>query len=104
MLMELSRALRYPHLQALYGLSDDQIYHYIQFLQEVCELVVVEQTLNVPIRDPKDIAMLQTAVAGKANIICTRDKDFSAPVTLKFCANVGIEICTDLELLRRTQV
>jgi len=98
MLVELAAVLRYPRLQALFGLTEDQIYHYVLFLQGVSETVVLDQPLPVPMRDPKDIAILQTALIGEADIICTLDSDFYAPETKNFCAALGIEICTDMEL------
>jgi hypothetical protein len=54
-------------------------------------------------RDPKDIAVLQTAVIGEVDIVCTRDSDFFDPETLVFCATAGIEVCTDLELSRKVR-
>jgi len=32
--------------------------------------------MNVPMRDRKDIVVLQTAITGEAEIICTLDTDF----------------------------
>ena len=98
---ELTEVLRSSRLQALYGLTDDDLYEYIRFLQNACEFVSVDRLLSVPIRDPKDIAVLQTAVTGGADIICTLDSDFSDPQTVSYCTNLGIEICNDLELMRR---
>jgi len=71
MLVELARVLRYPRLQALFGLSEEQVYNYVQFLQEVSQPVVPDYTLRVSVRDPKDIVVLQTAVSGGADVICT---------------------------------
>ncbi len=99
MLVELAGVLRYPRLQALYSLTEEQIYNYVQYLREVSVPVAVDRQLPVPIRDPKDIAVLQTAVIGEADIICTLDTDFYAPETQAYCATLGIQICTDSELL-----
>ncbi|MGA2598429.1 MAG: hypothetical protein ABSH09_15730 [Bryobacteraceae bacterium] len=52
MLVELARVLRYPRLQALFGLSEEQIYRYVQFLREVSLAVVPDWSLPVPMRDP----------------------------------------------------
>jgi len=49
-------------------------------------------------RDPKDVVVLQTAVAGEAEIICKRDSDFYNPATQVFCAALGI---TDVDLMNR---
>lgn len=99
MLVELAAALRYPRLQALYGMTEEQVNTYIQFLQGISEFVRVDPGLRVPIRDPKDIVVLQTAVSGDADVLCTLDRDFYASITLAFCAIMGIEVCSDLELL-----
>ncbi len=98
MLVELAGVLRYPRLQALYSLTEEQIYNYVQFLREVSVPVVVDRQLSVPIRDPKDVVVLQTAVLGEADIICTLDTDFYAPETQTYCSTLGIQICTDSEL------
>ncbi|HEX5432672.1 MAG TPA: putative toxin-antitoxin system toxin component, PIN family [Candidatus Angelobacter sp.] len=101
MLLELATVLRYPRLQALYNLSHEQIYNYILLLRDLCESVVIAQELHVPVRDPKDIAILQTAVIGEADVLCTLDSDFFAPETQAFCATVGLEVLTDTQLLER---
>ena len=38
-LMELVRVLRYPRMQALFGLTEEQIYEYVQFLKGICQIV-----------------------------------------------------------------
>lgn len=79
MLMELVSVFRYPRIQALYKLTDEQIYVYVQFLRDICRFVDLSSAPQVPIRDPKDISVLQTAVVGEADVICTLDRDFYAP-------------------------
>ena len=56
MLVDLAAVLRYPRLRAFYGLSEEQIYAYVQFLREASEAVILDVPLRVPMRDPKDIA------------------------------------------------
>jgi putative PIN family toxin of toxin-antitoxin system len=98
MLVELARVLRYPRIQALFGLTEEQIYEYVQYLTSASEIVPIDHSLFAPMRDPMDIAVLQTAIAGAADVICTRDSDFRDAETVAFCAAAGIEICTDREL------
>lgn len=100
MIVELARVLRYPQLQALFGLSEEQIYRYVQFLWAVSSIVEVEDVLSVPMRDPKDIVVLETAVIGEADVICTLDRDFYDVETLAFCSALGIRVCDDVELAR----
>jgi putative PIN family toxin of toxin-antitoxin system len=102
-LVEMARVLRYPRLRALFGLTDEQIYNYVQFLKDVGTVVESDDTLNVPIRDPKDAMVLQAAVSGEADVICTLDRDFYTAETRGFCATFGIDICDDVELAKRLQ-
>ena len=76
MLFDVARILRYPRMQTRRMLTEEQIYDYIQFLRQACEFVPVDRSIYVPMRDPKDVVVLQAAVAGGADIICTWDSDF----------------------------
>jgi putative PIN family toxin of toxin-antitoxin system len=98
-LVELARVLRYPRVQALFGLTEEQIYEYAQYLRSASEIVPIDRSLFVPMRDPMDIAVLQTAVAGAADVICTLDTDFRDAETVAYRAAAGIEIRTDRELI-----
>jgi putative PIN family toxin of toxin-antitoxin system len=92
MLVEMARVLGYPRVQQLFHLSQEQIYEYVQFLRNACEIVPVHHALNVPIRDPKDVMVLETAILGEADLICTLDSDFYSPETFGFCAAADIEV------------
>ncbi len=72
-LYELARDLRYPRLQAFYGLTEERTYDFVRYLHDVAEIVSLTPLLAMPIRDVNDIVVLQTAVIGEANIFCTRD-------------------------------
>ncbi len=100
-LIELGRVLRYPRVRALFGLSEAQIYEYVQFLKDICHIVTIEMNWNFPIRDASDTAILRTAVAGEADYICTLDNDFYTPEVEAFCGSVGIVVLGDLAMLQR---
>jgi putative PIN family toxin of toxin-antitoxin system len=100
-LAETSRVLRYPSMRARHGMSDNRIYDYVMFLQSVSTMVRPDPTLIAPTRDPNDIVVLQTAVSGGAETICTTDDDFfNAPATA-FLQSVNIRVFTDAELMTR---
>lgn len=101
LLYELGRVLRYPRLEKLYGLSEQRVYEFITFLRDAAEIVPLSPLLVVPIRDLGDIIVLQTAVVGDADILCTRDEDFYAPPAFEFLTEAGIEIVDDVTLLNR---
>jgi len=73
----------------------------VRVLLDVNILVRANEKSQVPMRDPKDVVVLQTAAAAEAEIICTRDSDFYDPDTQAFCAALGIEVCTDVDLMNR---
>lgn len=50
--------------------------------------------------DPDDNAVIAAAIAGQAEVICTRDRHFHDPKVIDFCAQYGIRILDDVELLR----
>lgn len=55
-------------------------------------------TALVP-HDPKDDAIVLTAIAGQADVICTRDKHLQHSDVISYCSKYGIRIMTDIELL-----
>jgi predicted nucleic acid-binding protein len=63
-------------LREFYGLTETRIYDYIGFLREASELVRPNPVLSIPIRDVNDIVVVQTAVIGEADVICTKDEEF----------------------------
>ncbi|HXP63419.1 MAG TPA: putative toxin-antitoxin system toxin component, PIN family [Dongiaceae bacterium] len=100
MLVELARVLRYPHLQARYNLAETDIYDYIQFLRQATERVVPDMALAVPIRDVADTAVVQTAIAGEADLICTLDTDFCDVAMTRFLSQAGIQVLDDVALMQ----
>lgn len=100
-LIDLARVLRYPRVQAIYRLSEEQIYEYVQFLKMGCTMVPVNPNWNFPIRDITDTPILRAAVAGEADVICTLDKDFYASEAADFCRRMKIAVLDDVALLQR---
>lgn len=101
MLVETARVLRYPRLAQRHGLSDAAIYDYVLLLQSLATLAEPDPFLFTPIRDPEDVAVIQTAIAGGAEIICTVDRDFPSPPADTFLRSVNLEVLSDVELAQR---
>jgi putative PIN family toxin of toxin-antitoxin system len=99
-LEEVERVLHYPRLLKRFGLTATEITHFVAFLAASAEIVEVDETLTAPIRDPNDVHILQTAVGGKADYFCTLDEHFKEALVVEFCANRGITVISDLDLLR----
>ncbi|MCC6585631.1 MAG: putative toxin-antitoxin system toxin component, PIN family [Bryobacterales bacterium] len=99
-LAETSRVLRYPRLRKRHGMSDAAIYEYTMLLSSAATMVRLDPVLVVPIRDANDIVVMQTALVGGADVLCTTDQDFYEPPAREFLHAAGIDVCTDAELHR----
>lgn len=100
-IVETIKVLRYPRLRKLHALAEDELYEYAQFLQDVCQTVVLQHPYDAPLRDPNDLDVMQTAERGEADVLCSNDRDFHEAGIVTFCAARGIEVCTEAALLAR---
>ena len=57
--------------------------------------------LIAPIRDVSDTIIMQTALIGDADVLCTKDRDFFEPLANEFLRRAGIEVIDDVDLMRR---
>jgi putative PIN family toxin of toxin-antitoxin system len=101
MLYELAKVLRYPRMLALHGLSENRIYDYVGFLGEAAEIVTLNPLLITPIRDINDTVVMQTAVIGEADVLCTRDRGFFESPAEPFLNRAGIGVLDDVSLIQR---
>ena len=102
-LSEVARVLRYPRLIAVHGENDEAIYNFTGWVRDVAEIVPLNPFTRAPIRDHNDIFVLQTALIGEADVLCTGDQDFFGPPASIFLASCGIEVLTDAQLMRRLE-
>ncbi|MGB9619970.1 MAG: putative toxin-antitoxin system toxin component, PIN family [Armatimonadota bacterium] len=99
-LEEVERVLLYPHIQVRYRTTVKEVASFVANLAEASHLV--EPVIGEPLvlSDPEDDAVLYTAAQGNADVLCTRNlRHFDAPRARSFCAERGIRIMTDLDLL-----
>lgn len=100
-LHEAARVLRYPRLFAVHGESEETIYDFTGWLRDAAEIVTLNPLAHAPIRDRNDIFVLQTALSGEADVLCSGDQDFFEPPASIFLASCGIEVLTDAQLMRK---
>jgi len=79
LLAEVTKVLRYPRFQALYGLSEADLLDYTQLLQSVSQVVILDSSYRAPLRDLNDLIVLQTAERGEADILCTNEEISTIP-------------------------
>jgi len=99
-LRELERVLGYPRLLAGSGLTVDDIAEYLENLAMVSCLVTPRAVPGDLLRDPSDAAIIGTALAGRADILCTRDADLFEQKVQRFCAAHAIRVVTEVEFLK----
>src|ERR1700704_3990121 len=90
---ELYDVLRRPQIRALHRLTDDQIRRAISRLYKLGIVVILPSALPaaVPL-DPKDDPIVMTAIAGKADVLCTLDRHLHDAVVMALCATNGVRI------------
>jgi putative PIN family toxin of toxin-antitoxin system len=101
MLNELAKVLRYPRLQTFYGLTENLVYDYVMFLRQSSEIVTLNSLVMAPIRDVNDIIVMQTAIIGEADILCTKDDDFFEKPASEYLSRLGITVLDDVSLMHR---
>lgn len=100
-LAETSRVLRYPRMRTWHGLSEGDVYEFVEGLRSIAIIIVLDPLVIAPIRDSNDIFVMQTALIGTADVLCTRDEDFLNPPAVEFLREAGITVLTDSQLLAR---
>jgi len=65
------------------------------------EMVALDPLTRTPIRDRNGIFVLQTALSGEADVLCSGDRNFFEPPASIFLASCGIEVLTDAQLMRK---
>ena len=101
LLNEVVRVLRYPRFQFLFGLSEQRLLEYRQYLEAVGHSVELGIPYSAPIRDASDLCVLQTADEGLADLLVTADPDFYDAEVLRFCEARKIDVCTERMALAR---
>jgi predicted nucleic acid-binding protein len=82
------------------GLTPADVAEYLEYLARSSTLVDPAPVPADLLRDQADEPVLGTALAGRADVICTRDADFFVENVQQFCLARGIRILTDVEMLR----
>lgn len=103
MLEELRRVLAYPRVAAQHRLTPQESEEFVTGLSQVAEMVQLpEISGEVAITtDPEDMPVLQTAIIGEAQVLCTLDRHFYSPTVLAYCGQHGLEVLRDGKLLSR---
>jgi putative PIN family toxin of toxin-antitoxin system len=101
LLQELERVFSYERVRASSKLTDGEIVEYLSYLRtkDVSEIVFPGPAPRVVPADPDDDSIVHTAVMGRADALCTLNRDFFNPRVRDYCPERGVMIANDVELL-----
>jgi putative PIN family toxin of toxin-antitoxin system len=101
LLQELERVFSYQRVRTSSKLTDGEIAEYLSYLRvkDVSEIVFPGPAPGVVPADPDDDPVVHTAVVGRADALCTLNRDFFDPLVRAYCRERGVLIAGDLELL-----
>jgi putative PIN family toxin of toxin-antitoxin system len=100
LLDELRRVLNYPRVRKVHGLSMERIEQHLADVAASAETVDLPVTLaSIVPHDPDDDPIVATAVYGRADVLCTRDRHLHRPKVVEYCQQFEIRILTDTGLL-----
>jgi putative PIN family toxin of toxin-antitoxin system len=100
-LHETAKVLRYPRMLARHRAGEERIHEFIELLRKSSHLVILDPVILATNRDPSDIHVMRTAIIGRAEILCTYDRDFFEPPAVDILKRCGITVLTDAQLLQR---
>lgn len=102
LLQELERVFSYERVLVSSKLTLEEIADYLSYLRagDVSEVVFPGPAPRVVPADPDDDPVVHTAVIGRADALCTMNRDFYNPSVLGYCRERGVIIANDIEILR----
>jgi putative PIN family toxin of toxin-antitoxin system len=100
-LTEVRRVLNYPHVRKRWPLTEEEMGNYLSALQEAAFLVELPESLPAVVSDPDDDPILQTAILGQADVLCTRDAAFDHSAVRDVCGTHAIRILDDIALIHQ---
>lgn len=99
-LSEVARVLAYARLQARWRLGEETVREFVSRVSDVAEIVLTTTPDRIVAADPDDDPIVQTAVLGEVDVLCTRDAHLLDGAVVEYCAGHGIQVMNDIDLYR----
>jgi uncharacterized protein len=104
LLAELARVLSYARVRRMHQLSEAGIEAFIESIESGAVMVSLPDPLpRIVPHDPDDDVVVATAVAGKGDVLCTRNRHLFHESVVDYCRQHAIEIMDDIGLLNRVR-
>jgi predicted nucleic acid-binding protein len=82
-------------------LSKAEAITYVVTLTRNMQMPTIVDAPIPPISDPNDIHVVQAAICAKADYLCTLDRHFFEAPVVAYCADRGVTVISDVELLKK---
>jgi len=101
LLKELDRVLEYKRVRTATKLTDEEVAEYLGYIRSrgVSEVVFPGPAPRIVPSDIDDDPVVHTAVVGRAEILCTLNRDFYHPNVLEYCKERGVLVGRDVDIL-----
>jgi uncharacterized protein len=99
---EVNRVLRYPRVLKQHQLPEPAMQKFVDVLVQSSDLIELTDDSGITICvDADDNHLIALAIAGTADVICTRDRHLLAPQVREFLHHQQVEVVSDVDLLQR---
>ena len=101
LLKELERVFEYDRVRTATKLTDEEVAEYLSYVRarEVSEIIFPGPAPRVVPSDADDDPVIHTAVVGRAELLCTLNRDFYHASVLEYCKERGVLVGSDVAIL-----
>jgi len=101
LLKELERVFEYDRVRTATKLTDEDVAEYLSYIRarEVSEIIFPGPAPRIVPSDADDDPVVHTAVVGRAEILCTLNRDFYHASVLEYCKERGVLVGRDVAIL-----
>jgi hypothetical protein len=101
LLKELERVFEYERVRTAAKLTDEEVAEYLNYIRarEVSEIIFPGPAPRIVPSDADDDPVVHTAVVGRAEILCTLNRDFFHTSVLEYCKERGVLVGSDVAIL-----
>jgi uncharacterized protein len=102
LLAELTRVLSYDRVRRMHQLNDAGIEEFLASIESGSTVVSLPMPLpRIVPDDPDDDMIVATAVVGRSDVLCTRNRHLFHQSVVDYCRRHAVEILDDIGLLKK---
>jgi putative PIN family toxin of toxin-antitoxin system len=101
LLQDLESVFEYDRVRTATKLTDEEVAEYLSYIRAsgVSEIIFPGPAPRIVPSDADDDPVVHTAVVGRAEILCTLNRDFYDASVLEYCKQRGVLVGSDIAIL-----